>query len=128
MTAGTLPPLAIIVVEDNEDMAQSTAELLSLFGCRVRIARQAGEVPGLVAAEPVDAVLIEPLLPGAWDVVRQLRQKEKPPFLVAITCYGNERARQQSADAGIDIHLVKPVDPALLIDLLRRNAPPATPK
>jgi DNA-binding response OmpR family regulator len=126
MTAGTLPPLAIIVVEDNEDMAQSTAELLSLYGCRVRIARQAGEVPMLVAAEPADAVLIEPQLAGAWDVIRQLRQKEKPPLLVAITCFGNEHARRQSADAGIDQHLVKPVDPAVLIDILRQNAPPAT--
>jgi CheY-like chemotaxis protein len=124
MTEGSLPPLAIIVIDDDEDMAQSTAELLGLLGCCVRIAQHSGAALALIAAEPVDAVLIEPQMSGALDVVRQLRRKEKPPLLVAITCYGSEHARQQSANAGIDKHLVKPVDPAVLIELLRRNAPP----
>ena len=39
---------------------------------------------------------------------------------MALTGYGREEDRRQSEEAGIDLHLVKPVDPADLLRLLKR--------
>jgi CheY-like chemotaxis protein len=57
-----------------------------------------------------------------WAVAKQIRllRLVKRPLLIAVSGYGHEAARRQSYGAGIDLHLVKPVDPAELEKLLRR--------
>ena len=44
----------------------------------------------------------------------------KIPLLVAVTGYGQEEHRRRSKQAGIDLHLLKPVDPEELKKLLAR--------
>jgi CheY-like chemotaxis protein len=44
-----------------------------------------------------------------------------------VTGYGEERDRERSARAGVDAHLVKPVDPDQLLTLLAGARAPATP-
>jgi hypothetical protein len=39
---------------------------------------------------------------------------------VAVTGYGTAAYRRRSAEAGIDLHLLKPTDPVELLQLLRR--------
>ena len=57
-----------------------------------------------------------------YEVARRLRAEGsvRRAFLAAVTGYGEESARQQSEDAGFDCHLIKPVDPDTLRDLLAR--------
>jgi CheY-like chemotaxis protein len=57
-----------------------------------------------------------------WVVARKIRKQAafKRPFLVAISGYGTEEDQRRSQEAGIDLHLVKPVDPVELLKLLRR--------
>ena len=57
-----------------------------------------------------------------WEVARRLRSGRSggAPFGVAVTGFGDEEARDRSAMAGADVHLVKPVDLDLLRDLLSR--------
>ena len=61
-----------------------------------------------------DAVLLDIGLPGmsGFEVAKQLRDEfgSATPFLVAVTGYGRVGDYRQSAAAGIDVHLVKPVD------------------
>jgi CheY-like chemotaxis protein len=59
---------------------------------------------------------------SGWEVARWVTEQpaEKRPLLVAITGYGREEDHRQSEEAGIDLHLVKPVDPDQLLQLLRR--------
>jgi two-component system CheB/CheR fusion protein len=47
--------------------------------------------------------------------------------LIAITGYGQDADRQRSKEAGIDLHLVKPVDPKRLQDVLETWAKPPRP-
>jgi CheY-like chemotaxis protein len=47
---------------------------------------------------------------------------EFQPLLIAVTGWGQEEDRQRSKAAGFDHHLVKPVDPAVLLDLLASRA------
>ncbi|WP_439628934.1 response regulator [Gemmata sp.] len=114
--------LSVLVVEDSADTAQSTADLLSMCGCRARVAD--GGPAGLRAAgeEVPDVVLLDIGLPGmdGWEVARRMRHaaRGKQPLIVAVTGRGTDGDRDRSADAGIDLHLVKPVAPAALVLLL----------
>ena len=54
------------------------------------------------------------------EVAQRLRQhpQMKKTWLIAITGYGQASDRQRSLDAGFDYHLVKPVNPQKLQELL----------
>jgi len=71
-----------------------------------------------------DVVLLDLALPGmdGWEVAKRLRGRtwEKKPFLIALTGYGGEEDRRRSLEAGIDLHLVKPVEPDFLRRVLER--------
>ena len=125
-----LPPLSVLVVEDHEDAAQSTAELLRMCGHVVRVANCGPDALAKAAAEVPDVVLLDIGLPGmsGWDVAERLRRQArgKQPLVVALTGYGTVADRWRSADAGVDLHLVKPTDPGSLTGLLswvRANLP-----
>jgi two-component system, OmpR family, response regulator len=122
MTEEPLPPLSVLVVEDLEDAAQSTAELLTLCGHAVRVAVCGPDALAAVAAEVPDVVLLDIGLPGmsGWEVAERLRRQatDKQPVVVAVTGYGSESDRWHSADAGVDMHLTKPADPSALIGFL----------
>ncbi len=57
-------------------------------------------------------------LPGmdGYQVARTLRQHAdlNKMVIVAVTGYGQEQDRRQAREAGFDLHLVKPVDPEAL--------------
>jgi two-component system, OmpR family, response regulator len=116
------PRLSILVVEDEDDSAQSLAELLTLGGHAVRVASSGPEALREALGTFPDIVLLDIGLPGmdGWEVARRLRGqcRDKQPFVVAVTGYETTSDQWRSADAGIDLHLVKPVDPANLTGLL----------
>jgi CheY-like chemotaxis protein len=122
-----LPPpergLRVLIVEDVADASAVLALLLRMEGHDVRVAPDGPAALALAEAISPDVVLLDIRLPGldGWEVARRLRRRSgKPPFLVALTGYGGECDRRRSEAAGIDLHLVKPADPELLLWLLRR--------
>ena len=78
----------------------------------------------MAQVDPPDVVLLEIRLPkmDGWEVARRLREQAtvKPPFCIAVTGYGMEADRRRSEEAGIDLHLLKPVEPSYLRRLLAR--------
>jgi two-component system CheB/CheR fusion protein len=113
-----------LVVEDNEDSATSQALLLGLEGHRVTLAADGPTALREVQRACPDMVLLDIGLPGmdGYEVARRVHEMQlwKRPLLVAVTAWGEEADRRRSAEVGIDLHLVKPVDPQTLIALLRR--------
>ena len=69
-----------------------------------------------------NVVLLDIGLPelDGYEIARRLRQRSQlnDVWLVAMTGYGQDSDRQRSQDAGFDHHLVKPVDPQKLEELL----------
>ena len=57
-----------------------------------------------------------------WEVARRLHEKPpgKRPFCIAVTSYTTEADRRRSEEAGIDLHLAKPLKPGYLRQVLRR--------
>jgi DNA-binding response OmpR family regulator len=119
-----ISPLTVLVVDDLRDGADSTACLLGLYGFETRVAYSATEALALAIAEPPDVAVLDIAMPrmDGWQLARKLREcsADRRPLLVALTGCGTEGDRQQSAEAGIDLHLVKPIHPAVLVGVLKR--------
>jgi signal transduction histidine kinase len=120
----------VLVVEDNLDTAETLRDLLDLSGFEVEIAGSGGE--GVAAAHRFhpDVVLCDLGLPGmnGYEVASALRRDPVTARarLIAITGYGGDEDRRRSREAGFEVHLTKPVDPALLRRLLAAGGPPAS--
>jgi two-component system OmpR family response regulator len=123
-TRGNDFTLSVLVVDDVEDTANSLATLLALKGYASRPAVSAQEALLAAAADQPDVVILDLKMPGmdGWELARRLRDQAtgKQPLLVAVSGCWTEEDRLRSADAGIDLHLVKPVEPAVLVGLLKR--------
>jgi CheY-like chemotaxis protein len=75
----------------------------------------------LAATTAPDVVLIDIGLPelDGYEVARRIRRRlGGATRLIAVTGYGDPGARQRVADAGFDVHLVKPVDPDELVRIV----------
>jgi len=104
----------LLVVDDNQDAADSLAILLRLQGHEVRVAYS-----GLAALEMTtdyspDVVFLDIGMPGmdGHEVARRLRQQPGlgNVVLAALTGWGQREDRRRTAEAGFDHHLVKPPD------------------
>jgi CheY-like chemotaxis protein len=122
MPAENAAPLSILIVEDQDDTAQSTAELVSLWGYSVRVAGTGPAALKEVANQMPDVVLLDIGLPGmdGWKVAARMRDgaNGKQPFIVAVTAYAEEADKWRSADADVDMHWVKPASPGALAEML----------
>jgi CheY-like chemotaxis protein len=116
----------VLVVEDNRDSRESLRLLLELWGCDVEATAEGNQAVPLAKARRPDLALIDIGLPGldGYEVARQLRSElGRDVLLVAVTGYGGPQDRRLSAEAGFDLHLVKPLDPESLRDLLAPITP-----
>lgn len=118
MASPTGPPLRALVVDDEPDTAHSTAELFILHGFRATAATSGAEAVRIAAAEPLDAVLLDLSMPGVdgFEAARRIRAgaQGREPLLVAVTALESAEVRAQAEAAGFDLHLTKPVPPAML--------------
>jgi PAS domain S-box-containing protein len=111
----------VLVVEDNEDAAQSLAEIVEMFGHEVEIARDGPSALERALAHPPDVVLCDIGLPGmsGYDVARVLRTShEKGMKLIAVSGYAQPEDVRRASEAGFDGHVAKPPDPAQIERLI----------
>jgi CheY-like chemotaxis protein len=118
--------LRILIVEDNADVALSTKAVIEMDGHEVHVARDGPSGLEAAAAVDPDVILLDIGLPrmSGYEVAQRLkgRKAQRKLLLVAVTGYASQADRERSAAVGIDIHLLKPVDPAFLRELLNRFA------
>jgi signal transduction histidine kinase/DNA-binding NarL/FixJ family response regulator len=117
----------VLVVEDHPDAAQTLGDLLAVHGYEVRLAQDGPSAVRAGRKFHPHAVLLDIGLPGmdGCEVARALRNQPrwKPAMIIAVTGYGQEEDRRRSQAAGIEHHLVKPVDLHALLALLTRLKP-----
>lgn len=115
--------LRVLIIEDNQDAAETLGELLELSGHQVQLALD-GAAGVAAAREASPHVVISDLgLPGELDgyaVARALRAEPdlRGVYLIALSGYASEDARRRSREAGFDMHLAKPPDIAKLEKIL----------
>ncbi|PYQ66531.1 MAG: hypothetical protein DMF53_03455 [Acidobacteria bacterium] len=112
----------VLVVDDNRDAAESLELLLQIWGHQARSAQDGPEALSLAAEFQPEIVLLDIGLPGmdGYEVARQMRALPagRNALIVAVTGYGRNSDRLQSQEAGFDHHLVKPVQPEVLQELI----------
>jgi CheY-like chemotaxis protein/anti-sigma regulatory factor (Ser/Thr protein kinase) len=120
-------PRRILIVEDNDDAREMLRTLLELWHHTVREATDGPS--GIEAAlrfQP-DVAIIDVGLPGldGYAVTRYLRASAgtKRTRLIALTGYGSPKDALRAREAGFDAHLVKPVDPGRLAEILAMGEP-----
>jgi len=124
--SATLPatPRRVLVVDDNQDVADSLTIILRQQGHEVRAAHDGLAALKLAQGYKPQVVLLDIGLPGldGYEVARRLRAlpELQGALLIALTGYGQPEARRTALSAGFDVHLVKPVDPQTLTDLMGR--------
>ncbi|MEJ0084177.1 MAG: response regulator [Pseudomonadota bacterium] len=112
----------ILIADDNQDALESLALMLRMEGHEVTCASDGEEALALAGQTRPEIVVLDvgmPKLDGC-EVARRIRAESwgRGAVLVALTGWGQDVDRRRSREAGFDMHLVKPVDPATLCDML----------
>ena len=113
-------PRRVLVVDDNADALSGLRSLLELDGHVVRTAGDGEAGLALLLNERPDVAVVDIGLPGfnGYEVARRARAAGYDGELIALTGYGQIRDLESSLAAGFDAHLVKPVDPEALREIL----------
>jgi DNA-binding response OmpR family regulator len=114
--------LRVLIVDDHEDGAEMLAVALRLDGHDVAVAHDGMTALDLCVERAPGLVLLDLHLGGELDgceVARRLRRRGglSDACLVAVTGLGTAEHRRRAAEAGFDMFLLKPVDPAELREL-----------
>jgi signal transduction histidine kinase/ActR/RegA family two-component response regulator len=119
----------ILVVDDNIDAAESLGALLRCLGADVTTVHDGPAAIEALRTEKPEAAVLDIGMPGmdGYELARRVRAAPDGAdlMLIALTGWGNDEDRRRSREAGIDHHLVKPVDLHLLEDLLAARPAPA---
>jgi DNA-binding response OmpR family regulator len=114
----------VLVVDDNEDAADSHATLLGVMQYQVRVANDGPQaIEAADEFEPAVALLDIglPKLSG-YDIARHIRRtRGENVLLVAITGWGQEEDRRKAREAGFDHHFTKPADFEVLVELIEQE-------
>lgn len=114
----------VLLVEDSRDAADTLAEALVGLGYAVRVAYGGDDALRAFAERPAEVVLLDLGLPDldGLEVARRLRALPggAAARLIALTGYGQEEDRRQSEEAGVDEHVLKPVDLGRLLERIER--------
>ena len=117
----------ILVVDDSRDAAHSLAMLLESLGADVRTATDGSAALDELEAYQPSLMLLDIGMPGmdGFEVARRARQRldSRGLTVIALSGWGQDEDRRRSREAGIDYHMVKPVDLEELGRLLTALAP-----
>ncbi|MGQ0546470.1 MAG: response regulator [Betaproteobacteria bacterium] len=119
----------ILVVDDNADAAESTAEFLRLEGHELKTVYDGAQALAAVRVFAPHVIVLDIGLPGldGYAVARRLREQgdTSHTLLIALTGYGKKEDRERAADAGFDYHFTKPADPREIQRAIERGRPSA---
>jgi circadian clock protein KaiC len=132
--ASSLSGLSVLVVEDFADARDAVVSLLTRAGAQTTAAASASEArQALSRGVPPDIIVCDVGLADedGYSFLSGLRRSGGPLArvpAVALTAWGRPEDRERSTAAGFDAHLVKPVEPTVLVSTLlgvaRTSRPP----
>jgi PAS domain S-box-containing protein len=106
--------LRVLVVDDNEDAAETLSELLASFGAQVDVAHSGADGLRKFESQPPHLLFLDIGMPdmSGYEVAGRIRGGSQggAVTLVALTGWGQQEDRDRVRAAGFDHHLVKPAD------------------
>ncbi|MGB6450036.1 MAG: response regulator [Steroidobacteraceae bacterium] len=114
----------VLVADDMPDAARTLAMLFELYGAEVRFTLDGGEAVRVAESFRPDIVVLDITMPGlsGYDAARAIRSAPwgRAMVLVALTGWGRRADLEAAHAAGFDGHLLKPVDPQALLEVISR--------
>jgi CheY-like chemotaxis protein len=115
----------VLLVEDNEINQQLAREILERAKVVVSVVSNGQEAVDAAARERYDAILMDVQMPvmDGYEATRRIRgasHGDAPVPIIAMTAHALVGDAQKSIDAGMNDHVTKPIDPAILIGTLAR--------
>ncbi|RON84762.1 response regulator [Pseudomonas fluorescens] len=116
----------VLIVEDDQRLAELTREYLQANGLRVEIEGNGALAAARIIKEQPDLVILDLMLPGedGLSICRKVRDRYDGPILM-LTARTDDADQIQGLDLGADDYVCKPVRPRLLLAriqaLLRRS-------
>lgn len=119
----------ILVIEDEQEIANLIKVYLEKEGFSVQLCRDGGQALAMAQTQQPDVVILDLMLPGmdGLEVCARLRQQSGPkdPYIMMVTARGEEMDRIIGLSTGADDYMVKPFSPRELVArvraLLRRS-------
>ncbi|WP_047305645.1 response regulator [Pseudomonas fluorescens] len=119
----------VLIVEDDQRLAELTREYLESNGLQVAIEGNGALAAERIIAEQPDLVILDLMLPGedGLSICRKVRDRYDGPILM-LTARTDDMDQVMGLDLGADDYVCKPVRPRLLLArihaLLRRSEAP----
>ncbi len=121
-----IPPIKVLITDDNRDSADSLGLLLQSEGCNVVVTYFGAETMALAHLEKPDVVILDIGLPdvSGYDLARAVRAEPwgEKVLLLAMTGWGQAEDIARTKAAGFDRHFTKPIDFDVLLRSLREHA------
>jgi two-component system CheB/CheR fusion protein len=115
-------PCRVLVIDDCRDTIDSLAMLLQCWGHDVRTAQDGTAALEIARTFAPDVVLLDLAMPGmdGFEVARRLRGELRlnDALVLALSGFGRDEDRVHALEAGCDRHLLKPVSPDFLKQVL----------
>ena len=112
----------VLIVDDNLDAAETLAMMLEILGQETRQAHDGNKALTVANEFKPEVVFMDIGLPGISGHEAAARMRKDlgmtQAYMVALSGYGTEEDRRKSLYSGFDAHIVKPLDPAALPDIL----------
>jgi len=119
---GPLQSRKVLVVDDNQDAAESLGRLLVLCGHEVLTSNDGTDALKVAEVFCPAMVILDLGMPGmdGFETARRLREQSAGEnlFLVALSGWGQDHDRSRTKAAGFNFHLVKPIDAAAVQRLI----------
>jgi CheY-like chemotaxis protein len=117
----------VLVVDDNADAAESLGMVLNLLGHQAQLACNGAEALRIAADFQPEIIFLDIGLPGmdGYEIAGHIRRGlgMTTARLIALSGFGTEQDRRRSMESGFDAHVIKPLDPDRLPELLNDPAP-----
>ncbi len=114
----------ILLIEDNQDSAESLKEYLELLGHQVAIANSGPDGVRLAAAEPPDVVVCDIGLPGMSGHAVCAELKKHPSLshtiVIALSGHPSEPEATAGSKTSFDLYLLKPINPTRLAEIIQK--------
>ena len=121
------PSMRVLLVEDNQGLLDTLADVLWSAGMEVGKALDASEAKDRIAQSLYDVAVVDMILngPSGVEVIRELKRSSPTTRIIICTAYYDNELLREAKSLGVDRTVQKPADPAALIALIRNLAIPA---
>ena len=111
----------VLIVDDDSRLRELTATFLERNGFSVWSAMDAAQTAEVLAAFPIDVVILDIMLPGedGLSICRRLTSQPKRPGIIMVSAAGDEMDRIVGLEVGADDYVAKPCNPRELLARIR---------